>query len=243
MGLNAGRCDRQLGEMEFLLASAAPRRKMATVCAKLALLIKLSNKNLRGSRAMALRRNFLRKSDHSQSGGTVTEGIPNMTSDGRELTYLGAYVTCPLCGTGGPIVAFGPRLPGSMMGKTAALEGDLVDCGCDRRPSIIASQDVRYQTFETHQLAAMGFTEAGRPIDEKPYWIKFGLNEQGSCEGLRCGAHFEDGSVEYGVFDANNTVKFERSTGSPCRRVEVLFDDAANRGGSIVDSLLSGIKK
>lgn len=192
---------------------------------------------------MSLRRSFLREGDHSTTGGTVTEGIAKMSSDGRLLTYLGAYVTCPACKNGGPIVAFGPRWPGQMMGKIAALEGDLVDCGCDRRPSMIASQDARYQTFEAHQLAAMGFTDAGRPIDEKAHWIRFELGEQGRCEGLGCAAHFEDGSVERGIFDADNTVRFERGTGSPCKRVEVLLNNGSAANGSIIDSFLSGAEK
>lgn len=174
-----------------------------------------------------MRRNFLRDGDRSTTGGTVTQGITNTSCDGRLLTYLGAYVTCPACKSGGPIVAFSPRWPGEMMGKIAALEGDLVACGCDRKPSMIASQNVRYQTFEAHQLAAMGLTDVGRPIDEKAHWIRFELTEQGRCEGLRCAAHFEDGSVEHGVFEADNTVRFERATGSKCERVVVVLDDAA----------------
>ncbi|WP_080335547.1 PAAR domain-containing protein [Burkholderia pseudomallei] len=108
-----------------------------------------------------MKRNFLRVGDYSSSGGVVVDGIPSTTCYGRELTYIGAKVTCPACKQLGVIVAEGPRWPGEMMGHQAALEGDRVACGCSPRPSMIASQDTMYESFESHQLLGMGFAADG----------------------------------------------------------------------------------
>jgi hypothetical protein len=72
-------------------------------------------------------------------------------------------------------------------------------------------------------------------------WITFVLREAGNCEGLRCVAHFEDGTTERGVFDGNNMVRFSRATGDACTRVELVFDDAVRTSGSVAESLLSVI--
>ncbi|WP_321873221.1 PAAR domain-containing protein [Burkholderia ubonensis] len=115
-----------------------------------------------------MRRNYLRVGDKSTAGGTVIEGIPSCTHNGTELTYIGAQVICPSCNTTGRIVPKGPRWPSSMMGKESALEGDLCVCRCYPPPTMIASQDTRYQTFESHHLAEQGFTANGLPLTPDP---------------------------------------------------------------------------
>jgi uncharacterized Zn-binding protein involved in type VI secretion len=111
-----------------------------------------------------LKRNFLRVGDHSSSGGTVVDSIPTMSCDGVGLTFVGARVTCPTCGQVGVIVAAGPRWPGELMGRQAALEGDTVACGCRPRPAMIASQSGMYQFFESDALVKMGFSATGGPV-------------------------------------------------------------------------------
>jgi len=87
----------------------------------------------------------------------------------------------------------------------------------------------------------MGFAPSGRPLDEKPHWIKFALNEKGSCEGLHCAARFADGSMETGVFDSNNVVSFGRPNSSACNRVELLRDEDTQATRSVADLLVSTI--
>ncbi|WP_063901710.1 PAAR domain-containing protein [Burkholderia ubonensis] len=108
-----------------------------------------------------MKRNYLRVGDHSTSGGIAQDAIPTMTCEGRGLTHVGAKVICPACKQIGVIVAKGPRWPGDLMGFEAALEGDEVACGCSPRPTMIASQDAMYQSFESHELLGMGFAADG----------------------------------------------------------------------------------
>ncbi|WP_186203201.1 PAAR domain-containing protein [Burkholderia gladioli] len=108
-----------------------------------------------------MKRNYLRVGDCSTSGGRVVDGIASMTCDGIELTYVGAEVRCPACRQTGIVVAAGPRLADDLMGRQAALEGDEVACGCDPRPTMVASQCSMFQSFESNQLRRMGFTSPG----------------------------------------------------------------------------------
>ncbi len=53
--------------------------------------------------------------------------------------------------------------------------------------------------LESHELESLGFSSSGKPIDDTSsgqHWIRFVLNENGNCEGLRCRAYFLDGSTE-----------------------------------------------
>ncbi|MFL9987652.1 PAAR domain-containing protein [Paraburkholderia sediminicola] len=190
-----------------------------------------------------MKRSYLKLGDKSSAGGTVMEGIPLMNHDGTELTFVGATVTCPACKDSGHIVAKGPRWPGDLMGKQAALEGDVCACKCYPLPVMLASQSDMTMSFESHELAGMGFAANGSSLTEKEaseHWIKFALNEKGGCEGLGCRAHFADGSIEHGTFDAENEVHFERPNSSPCQKVE-LVNDYEKPSGSLVESLLSAM--
>ncbi|HGL6719816.1 TPA: PAAR domain-containing protein [Burkholderia contaminans] len=99
--------------------------------------------------------------DHSSAGGTVMDAIPTMSCEGVGLTYVGAKVACPTCKQIGVIVAEGPRWPGDLMGHQAALEGDKVACGCNPRPTMIASQSAMFESFESDALQSMGFAADG----------------------------------------------------------------------------------
>lgn len=190
-----------------------------------------------------MKRSYLKIGDKSSAGGVVAEGIPLMTHHGTNLTFVGASVSCPACHSTGKIVAKGPRWPGDLMGKQAALEGDVCACKCYPLPVMLASQSDMTMSFESHELAGMGFAANGSSLTEKEaseHWIKFALNEKGSCEGLGCRAHFADGSVERGSFDAENVVHFERPNSSPCQKVE-LVNNYEKPSGSIVESLLSAM--
>lgn len=109
----------------------------------------------------AVRRNYIKKGDETTSGGVVLEGIESCYHHGTELSHLHAQVFCPRCKRTGTIAPSGPRWPGTMMGKTPALEGDLCLCGCEPPPVLIASQSDMAQTFDSQALTKMGFGAAG----------------------------------------------------------------------------------
>lgn len=143
-----------------------------------------------------MKRSYLKIGDRSSAGGTAVEGIPLMTHHGKELTFVGATVVCPSCKSDGKIVARGPRWPGDLMGKHVALEGDVCSCKCYPPPVMITSQSDMTMSFESHELASMGFGASGNSLANEPaseHWIRFTLSDKGSCEGLRCRAHFSDG--------------------------------------------------
>jgi len=193
-----------------------------------------------------MKRSYLKIGDKSSAGGTVVEGIPLMTHHGKELTFVGATVTCPACKSTGHIVAKGPRWPGDLMGKHAALEGDVCSCKCYPPPVMIASQSDMTMSFESHELASMGFGPSGNSLadeqqSDSEYWIRFALNDKGSCEGLRCRAHFADGSVEEGVFDSENKILFPRTNATPCQKVDVVLAHNEDTGQSVMGSLLAAM--
>lgn len=115
-----------------------------------------------------MRRFYLKVGDKSSAGGTAIEGIPSCTHHGTALTFIGAQVVCPICGKTGRIIPKGPRWPGNMMGKEAALDGDLCACGCYPHPVMLASQSTMSQSFESHHLAARGFASNGTPLQKEP---------------------------------------------------------------------------
>lgn len=109
---------------------------------------------------------------------------------------------------------------------------------------MLASQSGMFEQFDAHQLTAMGYTQDVKPGSGSPavdHWIRFTSNESGSLEGMRCMAHFSDGTVENGVFDADNIVHFDRPNASVCRKVELIFDTPIESSGSIIGSLLSAM--
>lgn len=131
-----------------------------------------------------------------------------------------------------------------MMGKEPALEGDICVCKCSPPPVMLPSQSDMYESFESHQLASMGYGPTGNYLADEPsseHWIRFALKDAGSCEGLRCRAHFADGSVEDGVFDADSKVHFDRPNASACQKVEVVLDGGQVNTGSVMGSILTAM--
>jgi uncharacterized Zn-binding protein involved in type VI secretion len=192
-----------------------------------------------------MKRSYLKIGDKSSAGGTVTESIPLMSHHGTNLTFVGASVSCPACHSTGKIVAKGPRWPGDMMGKLPALEGDLCACKCYPLPVMQPSQSDMTMSFESHELAGLGFAPNGSSLTEpepSDYWIRFALNESaGSCEGLKCAAHFADGSIEHGTFGADNVVHFDRPNSTPCQRVDILPADTREDGQSVTGNMLAAM--
>jgi uncharacterized Zn-binding protein involved in type VI secretion len=175
-----------------------------------------------------LKRSYLKVGDKSSVSGTVVEGIPDTTHHGTELTFVGAAVACPACKTVGHIVAKGPRWPGSMMGKEPALEGDICVCKCDPPPTMLASQSDMFESFESHQLASMGYTDTGDPIEHasKAYDQHFRIiNSDGEpVEGLPYLLKSSDGTTVQGVTLANG--KTELLSANDAHEVQFLFHAA-----------------
>jgi uncharacterized Zn-binding protein involved in type VI secretion len=114
-----------------------------------------------------MKRHYLKVGDKSSENGTITDGNPGMTHQGVQLAFLGSSVSCPACNSVGKIVAKGPRWPGDLMGKQAAFDGDFCVCKCEPHPVMIASQSDMYQSFETHELGAMGYAPNGKTFEEE----------------------------------------------------------------------------
>lgn len=111
-----------------------------------------------------MKRFYLKKGDRSSNGGVVLEGMDFFMHHGTPVTFLGAEVYCSACDSIGVIVGHGPRRPDSIMGKHAALDGDLCACRCHPRPVMRASQDTASLDFTSGELAEMGFGPAGNPL-------------------------------------------------------------------------------
>jgi uncharacterized Zn-binding protein involved in type VI secretion len=79
--------------------------------------------------------------DQTTAGGTVLDAIEDTGVGERGMSYIGARVQCPVCGTVGFIEVNGPRAEDDAIdGKLPALETDLCRCGCTPPPRLIASQ-------------------------------------------------------------------------------------------------------
>jgi uncharacterized Zn-binding protein involved in type VI secretion len=122
-----------------------------------------------------MRRSYLKIGDKSSAGGSVTEGIPDTTHYGTELSFIGAQLTCPACKAVGRIVAKGPRWPWTMMGKERALGGEICVCKCSPPPVMLPSQSHMYESFEGHRLATMGYGPTGNYLADESsseHWIR-----------------------------------------------------------------------
>jgi uncharacterized Zn-binding protein involved in type VI secretion len=115
-----------------------------------------------------MRRYFLTQSDKSTAGGIVTEGDPSCTNHGTPLTFLGARVYCHACKSEGRISPRGPRRPFLLMGRDAALDGDLCVCNCTPTPVMLASQNTMWEEFEGSDLQSMGLDTNGTLIERTP---------------------------------------------------------------------------
>ncbi|WP_152608011.1 PAAR domain-containing protein [Burkholderia sp. A9] len=114
-----------------------------------------------------MKRYLLKVGDKSTTGGIVIEGVDSCTHHGTALTFVGAQVVCNACESTGVIAAQGPRWPDHMMGKEQALDGDLCLCKCHPPPVMIASQTDSFHSFESHNLAEMGYGPSGQSLTEE----------------------------------------------------------------------------
>ncbi|WP_339526898.1 PAAR domain-containing protein [Pseudomonas sp. EL_65y_Pfl2_R96] len=168
---------------------------------------------------------------------------------------------CPLPGHGPKVIASGS--PDVFFdGLAAATKGDTCTCGSALASDVSATVLINGKnaalvgTVGTHGdvvIGGSGTVIIGDSHTPAPFippapmtihgnWIGFKIPVVESYEGLSCVAHFEDGSVMQGVFDAKNTVKFSNPTGNACTAIDYGTEDASD-GISILDSILSKIQR
>ena len=193
-------------------------------------------------------RYYLAKGDKA-GNAEIVEGLSSTVyqgEDGRTVELATVYMQtyCHTCNKTGFISPSGPRLAGTAPnGQPPALSGDVNMCDCKPAPVFLAVRHMQ-QTITDADIERMNasFKRSGSPAakDDRNsnHWIGFVLRDPNNCKGLRCAAHFDDSSVEYGVFDSNNAVRFERANGSGCSRVELLYDDTTKSSTPIAESLL-----
>lgn len=86
--------------------------------------------------------NFIRMGDRTTAGGVVLEGVGSVSMDGRPLSFNGAQVYCPKCGS----IGFAQSLPlgsatVSINGRQLLQAGDQCVCKC-APPALVASQGI-----------------------------------------------------------------------------------------------------
>jgi hypothetical protein len=195
------------------------------------------------------------KDDPLDSGGRVIGGNPRSTIEGpdgrmREQAYLGQQAWCAACQSVG-VIAPGSGISDYLRGvdytiggAKEAVSNDIVICKCARHPRVLAvyGRLCSYIDTDNENTRQSFSTSTSTSTAAGNHWIAFRLNERGSCEGLKCVAHFRDGSKAYGNIDANNTVRFERAdNGDSCAHVEFVMGDSAGATGSVTESILSAI--
>lgn len=181
--------------------------------------------------------------DPTTTRGRVVAFSANIHDDGRKIALHGDDATCGNCK--GLWKIYGSGEGAGENGRVAVINGDHVLCPCGKN-RVIASADAG---LFIHLDSGVGTGRSGASAtiptsltSTGNHWITFSLNEPRSCEGLRCVAHFADGSQETGVFDANNMVRFERAENdNPCSRIELLYGNGAEASVSVTETLLSAI--
>lgn len=194
------------------------------------------------------KRAIIRLGDPTSHGGTVLEAFPTFDVYGKRVSGVGHKGFCPLCKTTFHIIAGAQNF--TFMGQNVAVEGMMTSCGA----TLIATQheatiddgrgsDTKtvYQESVQPPVAASVITGVNTTAktQSEAKWVRFHLNEVGSCEGMTCQVQFDDGSVVSGQIDANNQVEFKGFNANQVTSVDIKngLDNADN--GSITELLIS----
>lgn len=183
------------------------------------------------------------KEDHTTTGGRVLGGSSDFyAEDGRPFALDGDKATCGNCKGLWPILGSAH----DWMDKDCSMVKDLdpVHCPCGKnRVFASGSSPFDYETGGSEAVVSSAgqWVSSDLALTDSPLWIKFVLGEQGNCEGLRCLAHFTDGSVEEGIFDSDNKVHFDRPNSSACQKVDVMLDNNQVSGQSVMGSILTAM--
>jgi len=184
-----------------------------------------------------------RNHDVTTTRGVVIALSSTIYDMGKQVALDGDRATCGNCKGTYPIYGTGTGMFDH--GRAVAVDGDLVLCPCGKN-RVIAGADATIfleakRSAVAAQAATTGATLAATADIDRGHWIDFSLRDSVNCEGLRCTAHFDDGSVESGTFDGSNSVRFTRRSDAACIRVELsLADNLASP--SVTDALLSAIR-
>ena len=209
-----------------------------------------------------MRRKYIVLGDTTSHGGKVTSarGAGRMTYNGKPVACVGDIVYCPKCKGTHRIIEGAVKPPKWLDGVLVAVEGCRTSCGA---VLISVGQNIAgYEgeigldavTVETLQTEAMAREAAaavdqvygtanpafaeGADVDETAKWIGFKLDEVGSCEGLECIVHFDDGSQKHAAFSAENKIRFDNVPSEQVEGIEyVLADHPAS--ASVAELLLA----
>ncbi|SDG64929.1 PAAR domain-containing protein [Paraburkholderia phenazinium] len=188
-----------------------------------------------------MRKAAVRHGDPTTTRGFFMAYSSAIHDDGKKVALSGDEATCGNCK--GVFKIFGTGQGMSEKGRVVVVDGDQVLCPCKKNRVIVGSNP---GIFLNTRNEGAGASSAGASYStvasDSRHWIKFVLRDPARFEGLRCAAHFADGSIEYGVFDYNNTVRFDRISASACSRVEVLLGGESESDDAVTDALLSAIK-
>ena len=113
-----------------------------------------------------MRRYHVKQGDKTTAGGVVLEGIANTFHHDTLLSFVGAKIYCHGCKSQGVLAPEGPRFPDDFMGHKPALNNDICICRCDPPPRLLASQGTMYEEYGPAELAAMGFSDDGKPLQK-----------------------------------------------------------------------------
>ncbi len=175
--------------------------------------------------------------DRTSTGGVVFAYSDSFNEEGKAYARKENKATCGNCKGAWPI--YGTASEWMDGGQPLVKDMDRVLCPCGKNVVFAApSSNAFYSDAKDAAPVAESVTATAT------HWIGFQLTDKGNCEGLQCVAHFADGSREYGTFNANNTVRFERAdNGNTCARIELLPGHGANASGSVTESILSAITR
>lgn len=169
--------------------------------------------------------------------------------------------SCPMPGHGPKAIASGSS-DVFFDGLAAARKGDTCTCGSALASDVSGTVFINGKnaalvgTVGTHGdvvIGGSGTIIIGDSHTPAPFipptsmiihgnWIGFKIPAVESYEGLSCVAHFEDGSVMQGVFDAKNTVKFSNPTGKTCTAIDYGIEETSD-SASILETILSTIQR
>lgn len=119
----------------------------------------------------------------------------------RRLAFIGDKAYCPACDSFG-LITYGASVSDTHRlvdkvngGRRQAVGGDIVLCKCPNRPRIIATYGSSWRITDRGDADTSRASSSPAATDTDSHWISFRLGGKGNCAGLRCIAHFADGSA------------------------------------------------
>ncbi|RQR49579.1 PAAR domain-containing protein [Burkholderia sp. Bp9126] len=148
--------------------------------------------------------------DSLSSGGNILpHDGPRVTTNGHQIALIGAPAFCAACKATGVVAKSGGPYRMSMSGE-AALDQDIVICGCPNPPKIVAALGGDMwcdDMVEGHGKVVSSLTAAGgvASVKKGAYDEQVKATEH-QAEGLPYYIETADGRVHFGRLDANGTL-------------------------------------